>query len=80
MEDWLKVLFSGFGGNIVVFVLGLLIGGVAGRGIEVQRNKIRVGTNGKLAYKVENSTVSFNGVSNKGAKAVIESKDSEINI
>ena len=78
MEEWLKVLFSGFAGNIVIFVLGLLIGGFAGRGIEIRRNKVRIDKNSKLALRNKNANVDMSGATDGGAKAAIDNVDVKI--
>jgi len=78
MEEWLKVLFSGFAGNIVTFVLGLLIGGFAGRGIEIRRNNVRVDKNGKLALRNKKANIDMTDATNGGAIAVIDNEDVKI--
>jgi len=55
MEDWLKVIFSGIGSNIVTFILGLLVGGGAVHGIEVRQNKIRA-EKGQVATEIAGSS------------------------
>ena len=78
MEEWLKVLFSGFAGNIVIFVLGLLIGGVAGRGIKIRRNNVRVDKNGKLALRNKKANIDMSGTTDGGTKAAIDNVGGEI--
>ena len=59
MEEWLKALFSGFVGNLIIFILGLILGGGIMRGIDIKRGNVRIhtGKNGQTAIDVDDSAV-----------------------
>ena len=65
MVEWFKVLFSGFGGNLIIFVLGLIVGGGAGFVAGIHKGKLSVEKGGQAA---EVSDGSENIMKQKGKK------------
>ena len=82
-EEWLRALFSGFGGNLIIFFLGLIMGGGIMRGIDIKRGKrgnvrVRAGKKDQVATDIDNSTVEQDSKKDGGSQVAYDIKKSKV--